>query len=172
MDAQAARERGRKAGWMGSHRAAGLSDFAAERVCESLHMTDKIKFYYGVKLYNNTVFWRNNSFPVFLGSSYKADCGIKVVGFRGEFEGELLTFNEMREMEKNGLTDGSIVILVGCLDEALRLNNCKSNTEIIDGEVHYLHIIPRNAESRKLLKLYNNSPLELFGGSRNKIDIL
>ena len=135
-------------------------------------MTDKIKFYYGVKLYNNTVFWRNNSFPVFLGSSYKADCGIKVVGFRGEFEGELLTFNEMREMEKNGLTDGSIVILVGCLDEALRLNNCKSNTEIIDGEVHYLHIIPRNAESRKLLKLYNNSPLELFGGSRNKIDIL
>ena len=40
----AARERGRKAGWMGSHRAAGLSDFAAERVCESLHMTDKIKF--------------------------------------------------------------------------------------------------------------------------------
>lgn len=135
-------------------------------------MTDKIKFYYGVKLYNNTVFWRNNSFPVFLGSSYKADCGIKVVGFRGEFEGELLTFNEMREMEKSGLTDGSIVILVGCLDEALRLNNCKSNTEIIDGEVYYLHIIPRNAESRKLLKLYNNSPLELFGGSRNKIDIL
>lgn len=135
-------------------------------------MTDKIKFYYGVKLYNNTVFWRNNSFPVFLGSNYKADCGIKVVGFRGEFEGELLTFNEMRELEKNGLTDGSIVILVGCLDEALRLNNCKSNTEIIDGEVHYLHIIPRNAESRKLLKLYNNSPLELFGGSRNKIDIL
>ena len=135
-------------------------------------MTDKIKFYYGVKLYNNTMFWRNNSFPVFLGSSYKADCGIKVVGFRGEFEGELLTFNEMRELEKNGLTDGSIVILVGCLDEALRLNNCKSNIDIVVGDVYYLHIIPRNAESRKLLKLYNNSPLELFGGSCNKIDIL
>lgn len=40
----AARERGCATGRLGSHRAAGVSDFAAERVCESSHMTDKIKF--------------------------------------------------------------------------------------------------------------------------------